>query len=127
MRTELYTASLAMHYVEYHVIIFPRLFRFELHPESRADRIAGWLRRHKLAFYAGLALVACFVSRELWPAVMQRFGSPGAPWLVFNLLSGIFVVHYFIEAFIWKFRDPYYRASLGPMYYPARPKTPASA
>ena len=117
-RTEFYTASLAMHYVEYHVIIFPRLFASRLDPESRVDRVADWMRRHKLVFYGVLALLACFVSRELWPALADRAGSPRAPWLLFNLLNGIFVTHYFIEAFIWKFRDPYYRQSLGPLYFP---------
>jgi hypothetical protein len=28
------------------------------------------------------------------------------------------VTHYFIEAFIWKFGNPYYRAALGPLYFP---------
>jgi hypothetical protein len=125
-RTEFYTASLAMHYVEYHVIIYPRLFGSPLDPESRVDRVAGWMRRHKLVFYGALALLACFVSRELWPAIADRAGSPGAPWLLFNLLNGIFVTHYFIEAFIWKFREPYYRQSLGPLYFPQRTPTTSS-
>jgi hypothetical protein len=107
-----------MHYVEYHVIIYPRLFGSPLDPQSRVDRVAGWVRRHKFVFYVALALLACFVSRELWPAIADRAGSPGAPWLLFNLLNGIFVTHYFIEAFIWKFREPYYRQSLGPLYFP---------
>jgi hypothetical protein len=123
-RTEFYTASLAMHYVEYHVIIYPRLFGSRLDPESRVDRIALWMRRHKVIFYGALALLACFVSRELWPAIADRAGSPSAPWLLFYLLNGIFVTHYFIEAFIWKFREPYYRQSLGPLYFPQQ-KRPA--
>ena len=120
LRTELYTASLAMHYVEYHIIIFPRLFNFALDPASPADRTAAWTRRHKVAFYVVLAALACFVSRDLWPAVSEQLGSPRAPWLLFNLLSGIFVTHYFIEAFVWKFRNPYYRQSLSPLYFPQR-------
>jgi hypothetical protein len=124
-RTEFYTASLAMHYVEYHVIIFPRLFSSPLNPESRVDRVSGWMRRHKIVFYGLLVLLACFVSRELWPSIADRAGSPQAPWLLFNLLNGIFVTHYFIEAFIWKFREPFYRKSLGPLYFPQQGR-PAS-
>jgi len=118
-RTELYAASLAMHYVEYHVIIFPRLFTFELNPASRADRAAAWIRRHKLAFYLALGVLAIFVARNnLWPTVSARLGPRRELWLLFNLFNGIFVTHYFVEAFIWKFRDPYYRKSLAPLYFP---------
>jgi hypothetical protein len=39
------------------------------------------------------------------------------------LFDGLFVFHYFIEALIWKFRNPFYRATLGPLYFgPAIPK-----
>ncbi len=118
-RTQLYPASLAMHYVEYHVIIFPRLFAVELDPSSRADRLAAWIRRHKLGFYVALVVLSVFVAREnLWPAVSARLGPRRELWLMFNLFNGIFVTHYFIEAFIWKFRNPYYRKSLAPVYFP---------
>ena len=41
-------------------------------------------------------------------------------WLLANLFSGMYVFHYFVEAFIWKFRDPYYRKTLSPIYFPGR-------
>ena len=34
-----------------------------------------------------------------------------------NLLSGIFVAHYFVEAFVWKFRNPFYKKTLAPLYF----------
>jgi len=118
-RTELFTASLAMHYVEYHVIIFPRLFTITLDPASRADRMAAWIRRHKMVFYAALVILAVFVARNnLWPAVSARLGPRQELWLLFNLFNGVAITHYFIEAFIWKFRNPYYRKSLSPIYFP---------
>ena len=51
-----------------------------------------------------------------------------APWrrrvVVFALVTalvavfdGIFVFHYFVEMFIWKFSEPHYRQTLGPLYF----------
>jgi hypothetical protein len=125
LRTELYTASLAMHYVEYHIIIFPRLFSAPLDPARTADRLALWTRQHKFLFYTVLATLACFVSREIWP-VSTTLGSARGALVMFNLLSGARVTHYFIEAFVWKFRNPYYRQSLTPIYFPRRDRQAAS-
>ena len=33
-----------------------------------------------------------------------------------HLLDGLFVFDYFLEAFIWKFGNPFYRKTLGPLY-----------
>ena len=127
VRTELYTASLAMHYVEYHIIIFPRLFSFDLDPASPADRVAAWTRRHKIIFYVVLAAPGVLSCPAIsGPLCLPRWDRPRAPWLMFNLLSGIFVTHYFIEAFVWKFRNPYYRQSLAPLYFPRRDRQAAS-
>jgi hypothetical protein len=120
-RSELYAVSLAMHYVEYHVVMFPRLFGFSLDPDSRVDRVSAWIRRHKVAFYVLLVVVAAFAARDLvWPSVSGVVGPTRALWLMFNLLNGVFVTHYFIEAFIWKFSNPYYGQSLAPLYFPRR-------
>ncbi len=32
------------------------------------------------------------------------------------IFDGIFVFHYFIEMFIWRFRDPHFRTTLAGMY-----------
>ena len=117
-RTELYAVSLAMHYVEYHVIMFPRLFGFPVDPTSRVDRLSAWIRKHKLVFYILLVAAAGLAARDvLWPLVSSAVGPTRSLWLMFNLLNGVFVTHYFIEAFIWKFSNPYYRGSLGPLYF----------
>jgi hypothetical protein len=118
-RSRLYFASLAMHYVEYHVLMVPRCFEGELDPSKRMDRAAGWLRRHKLVFYGAVVAVAACVSAGPLLALGgihvthdSRFG-----WLFVNLLAGIFAAHYFVEAFVWKFRNPFYRQTLSPLYF----------
>src|SRR5258706_14735333 len=54
----LYLASLAMHYVEEHVIIYPRVFEAPLESDSAVHRLSLWLRSHKIAFYVVLGTVA---------------------------------------------------------------------
>ena len=117
-RSRLYFASLAMHYVEYHVLMVPRCFRAELDPSSGVDRVAAWFRRHKVVFYGAVVLVAAIVSSAPLLSLVgtqvtrdDRFG-----WLLVNLLGGIFVAHYFVEAFVWKFSQPFYRETLTPLY-----------
>jgi hypothetical protein len=118
-RSRLYFASLAMHYVEYHVLMVPRCFGAELDPSTRVDRIAAWFRRNKLAFYgAVVAMAACVSAGPLLALAGIRF-TPDSHigWLFVNLLGGIFVAHYFVEAFVWKFRTPFYRQTLAPLYF----------
>ncbi|MGE0395061.1 MAG: hypothetical protein AB7I25_04740 [Vicinamibacterales bacterium] len=124
-RSQLYVASLAMHYVEYHVLMAPRIFNVPLDASSRVDRVAAWFRRHRTAFYLGLLLVAAWASSA---AIFGMSGLTVRPdgsfgWYLVNMLSGIFLAHYFIEAFVWKFGNPFYRQTLGPIYFAA----PASA
>ena len=40
--------------------------------------------------------------------------------LLVSIFDGIFVFHYFVEAFIWKFSDPYFRQSMAGMYFPPK-------
>jgi len=120
-RTELYGASLAIHYVEYHLIMFPRLFRFPVSPTSRVDRLSAWFRRQKLLFYVVLALLACMAARDVvWPWLAGQVGPSQGLWLAFNLFNGVFVTHYYIDAFIWRFSNPYYRRSIGVLYFPEK-------
>ena len=72
-----------------------------------------------VVFYAFAVMIAVVISRDiLWEPISSRFGSAQSLWLLFNVLNGMFVTHFFLEAFIWKFRDPYYRQTLGPIYLP---------
>ena len=121
-RTRLYIASLAMHYVEYHVLMAPRCFKSDLDLSTRVDRAAAAFRRHKSVFYAALVFIAASVSAGplLNMAGASVTSDSGFGWLLVNLFNGIFVAHYFVEAFLWKFRNPFYRKTLAPLYFPAR-------
>lgn len=58
----LYAAALAVHSVEYHVLMYPRIFHTPLDPAARIDRLFARLRTSKLVFYAGVLAVAAVVS-----------------------------------------------------------------
>ncbi|MBI2826672.1 MAG: hypothetical protein HYX69_18525 [Planctomycetia bacterium] len=115
--TVLYLFSLAIHYVEYHVLMAPRCFHAALDQHSAIDRFFDRLRRSKLLFYV---ILLAFSGLCLW-MIERRTSvedSPVAYRLLINVFDGLFVFHYFVEAFIWKFGDPYFRKTLGPLYFP---------
>lgn len=120
--TPLYVFSLAMHYVEYHILMVPRCFNAPLDETQTPDRILSGLRRNKFVFYGLLILAAAmvyvFTLTSMGTLLFQadRNGTPTYLVLI-SLFDGLFVFHYFIEAFIWKFSDPFYRQSLGPLYF----------
>jgi len=130
--SSLYLFCLAMHYVEYHVVMIPRCFNTPLSAQSRTDRLFRRLRQNKVIFYLLLLLLAGVVTSLTWMAMGSMIAameqSRGQSYLVLiAIFDGLFVFHYFIEAFIWKFSDPYYRQTLGPLYFgQGRPK-PAQA
>jgi hypothetical protein len=60
--------------------------------------------------------------RQRRAALERPEGSGLPPYLgLISLFAGLFVFHYFVETFIWKFSDPYYRQSLGPLYFGQKP------
>jgi hypothetical protein len=121
-RTGLLQVALAMHYVEYHVAVLPRFFHAPVDRASRVDRLRSWLGRLPLLFYAGLLMVAWgfWLSQRT-----QVYVAPDAASLPMRLLvhslDGIFLCHFFVEAFLWKFSKPHYRDTLGPLYFARRP------
>ena len=128
--TPLYAFGLAMHYVEYHVLMIPRCFHTPLDARSRTDRWFGRLRRHKLLFYGLLLVLAVPVTRfawlgmsALWPVATADQAVPAR--ILIAVFDGIFVFHYVIESRIWRFTDPYFRQSLIPLYF--RSGGPAAA
>ncbi|MBN9118469.1 MAG: hypothetical protein J0I06_04805 [Planctomycetes bacterium] len=60
----LYLAALAVHYVEYHVLMAPRCFRAPLDPTRRIDRAFGAVRARPVVFYA---LVMGWRGSSRWP------------------------------------------------------------
>ncbi len=111
--TRLYLIALTLHYVEYHVIMAPRCLRAPLRPERAVDRISGLFRKHALLFYGALAaVVVLFELRNHVPSGL----APTTTFFV-HIFDGVFLAHYFVEAFLWKFGNPYYRAALSPLYF----------
>jgi hypothetical protein len=116
-RTWLYLTVLAVHYLEYHVIMYPRCFTPEQQPSAttpqRRDWLA-WVRARPLVFYALLAplLIAFELRNSIQP------GSRPLAFLI-HVFDGIFVVHYVMDAFLWRFGNPFYRQTLGPLYFGA--------
>jgi hypothetical protein len=117
----MYFASLAIHYVEYHVLMFPRCFHSKLNDRSLLDRAFARLRRRPPVFYAvvaGAALVVllCTNSSGMVEA-STRYVS------IIYIFDGLFVFHYFVEMLIWRFSDPFFRRTLTSLYFVPRLRT----
>jgi uncharacterized membrane protein SirB2 len=117
-RSDLVTIALAMHYVEYHVVMMPRVLRSPVDPGSVADRLRAALGKLPVLFYAGLAASAWGV---YYVVRTKLYLDPEAASLgvriALHSLDGIFLFHFFVEAFLWKFSKPHYRETLGPLYF----------
>lgn len=116
----LYFATLATHYVEYHVLMYPRCFKCRLNETKGLDRWFGRLRRNTIVFYGAIVLVAGIVL-----VLRAASGSPALtlPYrAVVSIFDGLFVFHYFVEMLIWRFSDPFFRKTLGSLYFTPRPR-----
>jgi hypothetical protein len=113
--------ALAMHYVEYHTVVMPRFFHAPLDRTSRADRLRGAMRAIPLLFYAGLLMVAWgFWFGQRTDIYLEPAAASMPMRLLVHSLDGIFLFHFFIDAFLWKFSKPHYRETLGPLYFSRR-------
>jgi hypothetical protein len=131
-----YGLALAMHYVEYHLLMAPRCFGSKLDPGRPVDRAFGFIRANKFVFYSLLVFVAfvVFVFTVDFTAMLAMLGGTAengrdgqaASLLLFAVFDGLFVFHYFLESFIWRFSEPYYRQTLSPLYFTPKP-VPAPA
>lgn len=125
-RTELYACALAMHYVEYHLLMAPRCFQTQLDPTSRVDRIFGMARTHKVFAYGLLLLTAGIITHFTWlgmgTAASASVSGPLGFRMLVSLFDGLFVFHYVVDTMIWKFSVPYYRQTLVPLYFGADPR-----
>jgi hypothetical protein len=115
-RTSLYITVLAVHYLEYHVIMYPRL---AAQPSSATTaRTPRAFALRPLFVYATLAIVV--VAFEL-----RNTFTPGsfASSFLIHIFDGIFLLHYTLDAFLWRFGQPFYRTRLGPLYFEPIPAT----
>jgi hypothetical protein len=121
-QTWLYLTVLAVHYLEYHVIMYPRCFGRVESPgaESKRGKWLAWLRTRPLVFYAFLAplLLAFELRNSIQP------GSRPLTFLI-HIFDGIFIAHYVLDAFLWRFGNPFYRQLLGPLYFETAPASPS--
>jgi hypothetical protein len=114
----LYFATLATHYVEYHVLMYPRCFNVQLNDKSGLDRWFAGARRHRVVFYGMMILVAGVV---LLLRAADRSPSSSLHYLaVVSIFDGLFVFHYFVEMLIWRFSNPFFRKSVGSLYFTPR-------
>jgi hypothetical protein len=134
--TALYGFALAMHFVEYHVLMAPRCFHAPLDERRAPDRLFARLRRNRVIFYCLLGLGALGVSlltgvgtsamaamvaqvAAMWRSLGGGDGPVSSYTLLLAVFDGIFVFHYGVEMFIWRFSEPHYRQTLGPLYFGA--------
>jgi hypothetical protein len=126
-----YGLALAMHYVEYHLLMAPRCFNGKLDSGRPVDRVFGFVRANKFVFYSLLIFVAfiVFVFTVDFTAMLGMLGGTAengregqsTSLLLFALFDGLFVFHYFLESFIWRFSEPYYKQTLSPLYFGPKP------
>ena len=132
--TALYGIALAMHYVEYHVLMLPRCFNTPLDLGRRTDRVFARLRNSRVIFYLLILIAAFGVSlctgvgtsmvnamAAMLAGMWKGYGGGAGPVSSYTALvaifDGLFVFHYFVEMFIWRFSEPHYRQTLGPLYF----------
>jgi hypothetical protein len=126
MYLPLYLAAAAVHYVEYHVLMAPRVFRAPLDPASRLDRASAAVRAKPIFFYALIIAIAGIVTLCTRAGMGMMGLSPGDAGQPFSYLAliavfdGLFIFHYFVEMFIWRFSDPHFRRELSGLYFPAK-------
>jgi hypothetical protein len=114
----MYFSTLAIHYVEYHVLMFPRCFHSKLDDRSVLDRCFARLRRRPPVFYGFVALTALVVLQFTNLSGMAELSTHYAA--VISIFDGIFVFHYLVEMLIWRFSDPFFRRTLTSLYFAPR-------
>lgn len=117
-KTSLYGIALAMHYVEYHVVMMPRIFQAPMDARKRADRMRRWATRSAWVLYAGLLALAWGVwLTQRTQLYLDPFAAPLGVRIVLHSLDGLFLAHFFVEAFVWRLSTPHYRKTLGAVYF----------
>src|SRR5262245_44639025 len=118
--TALYGFALAMHFVEYHVLMMPRCCKAPLDESHAPDRLLSRLRHNRVIFYSLIAIAAIGVTfltgvgtsamtamvaqlTAMWQSLGGGVTPTGSYTAILALFDGIFVFHYFVEMFIWKF------------------------
>ncbi len=118
-RTEFYLASLGMHYIEYHILMQPRVFANLRPDESIGDRLMSIFSRNQWLFYVGLIALSLFIYAG--PRIANDYQHPlgGHGWIywVFVIQSIIGSLHFYVDSLLWRFSNPFYQKTLGPLYF----------
>jgi hypothetical protein len=111
--TWLYLTVLALHYIEYHLLMAPRCFGESAGPKTG---VLGFLRRGGVFYGLMAVVVVLFEARSfvVSESIALRYAV--------HIFDGIFMLHYVLDAFLWKFHNPYYRSQLYPLYFQRRLK-----
>lgn len=111
----LYGPALALHYVEYHLLISQRLAGAQLDRTVWTERALSFVQRRPGWLVAG----AMAFSTLMYAIYTRKMGlgevydaSPTSLQFAYNMSNGIFFMHYFVESFVWKFRNPFYREEM---------------
>jgi hypothetical protein len=118
-----YLAALAVHYVEYHVLMAPRCLRAKLDPASRLDRAYGAVQSRPVLFYllvigvAALVTLCAVAGMGMMGSSPAAAGEPVGYLALIAVFDGLFLFHYFVEMFVWRFSDPHFRRELGGLYF----------
>lgn len=110
--SRLYVVGLAMHYTEYHLLMYQRSFKAEgsLFRTQQVSR--GWRVLLVVAFYTVLLGITMMFGLN-----QKFFSGHLVTSSMSNVFIGITVLHFYIEALIWRFRVPHFRKNLGPVYF----------
>ena len=112
-KSEFYLIALAMHYVEYHVVMYPRIFKIAA-TTLPGDRIFRFIKGHRAIFYLVLFNLAG-IAYLMINRTTADVGLSGK--ILLSAFDGLFLFHFFVESFVWRFSEPFYRESLAPLYF----------
>lgn len=116
----LYAVGLAMHYTEYHLLVYQRSFK----AKGSAFRDTSCPPGRRIALVLGFYVVLVGVSVMF--AFMPKGFSEEVPegnligFSMNNVFLTVIIFHFYIDALIWRFRKPFYRETLGPVYFGPR-------
>ncbi|HEY2909814.1 MAG TPA: hypothetical protein VGI99_06185 [Gemmataceae bacterium] len=84
------------------------------------------MRSRPILFYglviaiAGVVTLCARVGMGMMGHDPASAAEPTSYLALIAVFDGLFVFHYFIEMFIWKFGDPHFRKELSGLYFAAR-------
>lgn len=58
----------------------------------------------------------------MWKSYGGGAGPRSSYVALLGIFDGVFVFHYFVEMFVWRFSEPHYRQTLSPLYFAAKPQ-----